>query len=186
VARRLLLGEVMNTRHSWSLLPALLLAACSAAPDDSGSPSSTKSESAATETKTPAKKTSSTCKTGTDPEALSVCHGSKGTAGRCVPVSYLGDNKDTFESGDCGESTACVPDALVKSGGAVDLKTCQAFGKEGRCFWPLAKDIAQNYDVLKSQTGTQCDPDMVCAPCINPLDQQSTGVCEIHASSACP
>jgi hypothetical protein len=98
----------------------------------------------------------------------------------------LGSFADTFERASCSEDQGCVPDDVVKAGSNLDLQKCNAvLDTEGRCFWPLAKDIVANYDMLKTATKDQCPAEMVCAPCINPLTNQPTGVCDVGASSAC-
>lgn len=117
---------------------------------------------------------------GEDPTKLTACTGTKGVKGRCVPRVSLGAFKDTFEQASCDASAACVPDEVVSKGASIKLKTCKAvLDGEGRCFWALAKDIIDNYDILKGATGAQCDADQVCAPCVNPLDRKSTHVCEL-------
>lgn len=124
---------------------------------------------------------------GKDPTSLPVCTGTKGVKGRCVERANLGSFKDTFETADCkGDSFGCVPDEVIKAGSKIELKTCKAvLGAEGRCFWPLAKDIVSNYDILKGATKDQCDDSMVCAPCVNPLTKAKTGVCETGSGGDC-
>ena len=127
---------------------------------------------------------------GEDPATLTACTGTKGVKGRCVARTKLGAFKDTFEQASCDSSAACVPDEVVSKGASIELKTCKAvLDGEGRCFWALAKDIIDNYDILKGATGSQCEPDQVCAPCVNPLDKKSTHVCELGGgggSAVCP
>lgn len=116
---------------------------------------------------------------GTDPSSLKACKGSKKTKGRCVPTAVLGSFAGTFEEASCGDDSECVPEELVKDGSAVKLTSCKAFGKEGRCFWPLAKDMLDQYELLKGETKDQCDSGMICAPCVNPLSGEETGVCSL-------
>lgn len=118
---------------------------------------------------------------GRDPSTLTVCTGTKKVKGRCVPRSFLGNFKDIFEQGDCKEATeGCVPDQVIKEGSNVKLKTCKSIADaEGRCFWPLAKQILESYEMLKGPTKSQCDPEMVCAPCVHPLTGERTGVCDV-------
>lgn len=117
---------------------------------------------------------------GVDPTTLPACTGTKGVNGRCVAREGLGEFKDTFEQASCDASAACVPDEVVSKGASIELKKCKAvLDGEGRCFWALAKDIIENYDILKGATGEQCAADQVCAPCINPIDKTSTRVCEL-------
>jgi hypothetical protein len=127
----------------------------------------------------------STPMAGTDPAGLKECTGTKGTKGRCVPGSALGAFKGTFEAADCGGDAECLPEDLVKNGSSVELKKCNAvLDNEGRCFWPLAKDIVGNYDLLKGATKDQCPADMVCAPCTNPLTHEDTHVCSLGSGGS--
>jgi hypothetical protein len=115
---------------------------------------------------------------GADPTTLKECKGTK-AKGRCVPGAALGSFKGTFEQATCEGDAECVPDEVVKAGSKVQLKKCTGIlGSEGRCFWPLAKAAVENYDLLKPSS-KDCPDDMVCAPCINPLDKKPTGVCEL-------
>lgn len=115
-----------------------------------------------------------------DPTILTACTGTKGSKGRCVPKLLLGTLADTFEKASCKESQVCLPEKLVTDGSKVKLKTCTGIGNaEGRCFWPLAKEILSKYDLLKRGTGDQCDDEQVCAPCSNPLTGQETGICSL-------
>jgi hypothetical protein len=127
---------------------------------------------------------------GADPSTLKTCTGTKGTAGRCVPTSALGSFADMIEQGSCDGGAACVPDDLVKNGSTIQLKKCTAvLNTEGRCFWPVAKDINANYDLLEGATKDQCPTGLVCAPCVNPLNKQDTGLCSLGSggggSSSC-
>lgn len=124
---------------------------------------------------------------GEDPTIFPKCTGTKGTSGRCIPSAGLGKFADTFEQADCKSDAACLPEELIKDGSAIQLKKCNAvLGNEGRCFWPLAKQVLSNYDLLKGATKDQCDdPDQVCAPCVHPVTHQDTGVCDVGAGSSC-
>jgi len=123
---------------------------------------------------------------GKDPSSLPSCKGTKGVSGRCVARSELGSFAETFEKGDCKADTeGCVPDQVIKDGSAIQLKTCKSIGDvDGRCFWPLAKQIVESYDILKGSTKDQCDADMVCAPCVHPLTKEKTGVCDTGSGGA--
>ena len=124
---------------------------------------------------------------GADPSKLAACTGTKGVKGRCVVRSGLGSFKDTFEQASCTADSACVPEDVVSKGSALELKKCKAvLDSDGRCFWALAKDIIDNYDLLKTATADQCAADQVCAPCVNPLTKESTKVCELGGSATSP
>ena len=119
---------------------------------------------------------------GQNPDDFQPCKGTKGARGRCVEKSGLGSYAETFEQGSCAGDEACVPDEVVAKGSAIELESCTGvLESEGRCFWPLAKDIIENYSLLAAATGTQCPKDMVCAPCVHPLTKEETGVCSMGA-----
>src|SRR5262249_15060459 len=114
---------------------------------------------------------------GADPTKLPACTGTKGPKGRCVPSNALGGFSGKFEQAGCKSGEECVPEEVVKDGQKIELKKCTAvLNSEGRGFWALAKDMIQNYDVLKGAT-KDCPPDLICAPCVNPLTKEETGVC---------
>ncbi|MBX3187801.1 MAG: hypothetical protein KF819_12330 [Labilithrix sp.] len=74
----------------------------------------------------------------------------------------------------------CVPDSFLTSGGA-PAKTCTAFGKEGACASTCLPEVARNTSLLQQDT---CGALELCAPCVNPLTQQATGICEIGKPGA--
>lgn len=112
---------------------------------------------------------------------LTACTGTKGSKGRCAPKVILGSFADTFEKASCKDTQVCLPEELIKNGSKVSLKKCDVAGNEGRCFWPLAKELLAKYDFLKSMTKDQCQDEQVCAPCLNPLNDQPTGICSLGA-----
>ncbi|MFO0738312.1 MAG: hypothetical protein U0270_20635 [Labilithrix sp.] len=114
-----------------------------------------------------------------DVSILTACKGTKGSAGRCTPKVFLGVFADKFEQAGCKDTQVCMPETLVKNGSNVTLKKCTVRDLEGRCFWPLAKELLAKYDFLKSQTEDQCEGEQVCAPCQNPLTGEDTGICSL-------
>ncbi|MBX3234341.1 MAG: hypothetical protein KIT84_21750 [Labilithrix sp.] len=124
---------------------------------------------------------------GQDPKILKVCTGTKGSKGRCVPDLFLtGDNAGKFEAADCPKEMSCVPEEVVAKGSKIELKKCESvLGVEGRCFWPLAKEILGNYDQLKAATKDQCEGEQVCAPCGHPVTGKATGICLLGAAHEC-
>jgi hypothetical protein len=123
---------------------------------------------------------------GTDPTRFKECKGTKaGNKGRCVPESVLGTQKGQFEQANCDPNQDCLPEDLVRDGSNVDLKKCTILGNEGRCFWPLAKQMLDQYDTLKGMSKGQCTADTVCAPCVNPLTREDTKVCTLGKNSIC-
>jgi hypothetical protein len=73
----------------------------------------------------------------------------------------------------------CVPDAFLRSGGAAPA-TCTAFGKPGACASKCIPEVAKNVDRLLQDT---CGAGDLCAPCINPLTNTVTGICELGKPS---
>jgi hypothetical protein len=140
-----------------------------------------------TGTKSAPETKSATCSApvaGKDPSAMTACTGTKGSKGRCVATASLGSFGAIFEQASCKATEACVPEEVVKQGTNIQLKTCTGvLESEGRCFWPLAKEIVSNYDILKGATKDQCEGEQVCAPCVNPLDKKETGLCSLGGGS---
>lgn len=115
-----------------------------------------------------------------DPSALEKCECKDGGAARCVPKSAI---PASFASqlGAC-DNGVCVPDKLVKSGGAAP-KTCKSIAGEGRCMNICIPEVGKQRALLNRGTGDACDDDELCVPCLNPLeDNKPTGVCEIGKS----
>lgn len=120
---------------------------------------------------------------GADPSKLPTCKGTKGTSGRCISTAESEDLA-AFEKGSCkGAGEVCAPEEIIRAGGNPELETCKAItGVEGRCFWPLAKDVLESYELLKGPTGDQCSGGMICVPCKDPRSGEATGVCKVTAS----
>jgi hypothetical protein len=117
-----------------------------------------------------------------DASTLPVCTGTKGTKGRCLEASALGATSERFEQASCSAGQACIPDDVIKAGAKLELKKCTGvLDTEGRCFWPLAKEIVANYDTLKAASH-DCAEEMICAPCVNPLTKKETGLCKLGGS----
>lgn len=104
---------------------------------------------------------------------LRACGGGKG---HC----YDGTKSEFTEqlsNAECGGGTdVCTPDTLLAAGGS-KLKSCTFFlgNKPGACLSLLVKDAAAHKDELKQDV---CDPDERCVPCVNPLDNKETHLCD--------
>lgn len=121
-----------------------------------------------------------------DPNKFPKCAcAAKGGAARCVPKDKVpGAVASQLETCDDGGPGVCVPDPLVKSGGAAP-PTCKSPFGEGRCMSVCVPQIAQNADLLNRGEGDVCAQDERCAPCLNPLkNNEPTGVCEIGKQAA--
>ena len=162
----------------------VLLGACSTA-DIEGSALDGKAKAAAD---TSTKSDSAACTSGPtvalapdDPNKYPKCAcAAKGGAARCVPKdkvpASVAGQLDTCTKNGAG---VCVPDPLVKSGGAAP-PTCKSPFGEGRCMSVCVPQIAQNADLLNRGEGDTCAVDERCAPCLNPLkNNEPTGVCDI-------
>ena len=166
---------------------ALMLVACTATDFDGSKLDGevTKpSDSASTSTQSCTSGGGATALTPMDPNTLEKCACAKGGAARCVAKDKIPSNVsavlDTCSAG------LCVPDKLVKSGGAT-LATCKSAFGDGRCVSTCIPQVAENAALLNRGEGDICDEDERCVPCLNPLDNNKpTGVCEIgKAAPAC-
>ena len=163
---------------------ALLLAACSVA-DANGTNIDGVKPSDSTST---AKSDPNACTPGggvalapQDPTQFPKCAcAAKGGAARCIPVAKVPANvAGQLEKCTEGGAGVCVPDPLVKSGGAAPATCTSPFG-EGRCMSVCVPEVAKNADLLGRGENNSCAEDERCAPCLNPLkNNEPTGVCEI-------
>jgi hypothetical protein len=159
-----------------------VVAVVACAPSDfEGDALAGKSDPASTSPKTdPNACTGAAALTPTDPGTLPACACAKGGKARCVPKDKvpgtLSAQLDTCTEGGAG---VCVPDPLVKSGGAAPPTCKSAFG-EGRCLSLCVPQVAQNASLLNRGEGDVCADDERCVPCNNPLKNgEATGVCDI-------
>lgn len=113
-----------------------------------------------------------------DPASYPKCACAKGGAARCVPKEKVpGTVASQLDA--CDGAGVCVPDDLVKSGGAAP-PTCQSSFGEGRCMSLCVPEVAKNGSLLTRGDGDVCGEDERCVPCLNPLKGNTpTGVCEI-------
>jgi hypothetical protein len=114
-----------------------------------------------------------------DPTTLQPCACQSGGKARCVKIAKM-PSQLASELAKCEDDNgACVPDTLV-AGGVKAMATCTDQGKQGRCLSlcvPLVAKYASSY--LTRGDGDACPSDERCVPCISPLDDSPTGVCEI-------
>lgn len=77
----------------------------------------------------------------------------------------------------CDGGGFCVPDDFILDGGAVEPESCLSLGDaDGRWISGCLPEVAMNAGLLPTD---EAHPGLFCVPCVNPIDQQSTGVCEI-------
>lgn len=112
-----------------------------------------------------------------NPDSFPKCACGAGGKARCIPKAVLPPQLvSQLEQCDTG---ACVPDALVKTGGKAPPTCKSAFG-EGRCMSLCVPEVAKNAGLLNRGEGNVCADDERCVPCVNPLkNNEPTGVCEI-------
>lgn len=115
-----------------------------------------------------------------DPNKFPKCACGKGGKARCVPKDKVpGEVASQLDTCTEGGAGVCVPDTLVKSGGAAPPTCKSAFG-EGRCMSLCVPEVSQNASLLNRGEGDSCAEDERCVPCNNPLKGGApTGVCEI-------
>lgn len=123
-----------------------------------------------------------------DPSSLPACcaEGATGEA-HCVPKEKTPSGYRSAMA-ECNGGGSCIPDGLIKSGGAkpASCKTT-VIGKqlEGACLSICIPKINAKKAFLNKGDCTG-GPDIVCAPCISPEDNKSTGACEIgQGKSTC-
>jgi hypothetical protein len=97
-------------------------------------------------------------------------------SGHCVPSDTIPEGfSNVVATCDGGK---CVPDSVIMSlanAGAFTPKKCvSVLGAEGRCISTCIPEVGQNMALLPVDI---CEPDERCSPCINPLNQEDTGIC---------
>src|SRR5262245_54262067 len=86
-----------------------------------------------------------TTNTNTDPNSYPACACAKGGAARCVPSAEIGSGLASQLEACTGG--ACVPDSIVKSGGAAPA-TCESPFGEGRCVSLCIPQVGANASAL--------------------------------------
>jgi hypothetical protein len=118
-----------------------------------------------------------------DPEEIAkletCCDGGEG---RCVPDDMIpaafGD-----VVGACVGGGLCVPDKIIMSlatTAAFDPKPCKSIlGADGRCLSTCVPEVNETKDLLPVDV---CEANERCTPCINPLNNEDTGICGANIS----
>jgi len=96
-------------------------------------------------------------------------------AAHCVPSAQLPPGTDVSQLSTCSGG-ACVPDSLILSGGAAPPSCKSLNGAAGVCLSVCVPQVSQYVSLLPQDV---CQSDERCAPCISPLDNESTGACDI-------
>ncbi len=126
-----------------------------------------------------------------DPDTLPACCADFVGGAHCLPDDAVpGVLRSRFAS--CAGGGACVPDPFIATGGVYEPKTCTSLqGAEGVCLSGCIPQVQEVWGILPQAV---CDDDERCVPCINPLDGQDTGACQLRytceggfgGSDACP
>jgi hypothetical protein len=117
-----------------------------------------------------------------DPSGLEKCCAKGATgAAHCMPLDKTpASYQKSMEP--CGGSAggACIPDALIKSGGARP-KDCETSRGKGVCLSVCVPSVAAKKELLERG---DCGGDEMCVPCISPLDNKPTGACDIGSGKS--
>lgn len=125
-----------------------------------------------------------------DPRTLPACCEEFVGGAHCLPAGAVpGVLQDRFAL--CAGGGYCVPDPLIATGGVYEPPACTSLqGAEGVCLSGCIPQVSEVWGILP-QDG--CDADERCVPCVNPLDGQPTGACELRytceggfGSGTCP
>jgi hypothetical protein len=112
-----------------------------------------------------------------DPSTLPACCAGVGAA-HCVPADKV---PASFASQlDACTGGYCVPDPLIRSGGAKPPSCKSLSGAAGVCMSLCIPQVAMYKTLLPQDV---CAADERCAPCISPLDGTETGVCKIGTNT---
>jgi hypothetical protein len=115
-----------------------------------------------------------------DPAKLPACAPVCGGA-HCVPTDKVPEASRPFFA-TCATGY-CLPDALIRSGGAKPPSCTSLGAAPGVCLSTCVPLVAENQDILPK---TGCAEDERCAPCTNPNDNKPTGACAIGTQKSAP
>jgi hypothetical protein len=125
-----------------------------------------------------------------DPYALPECCTDFVGGAHCVEADRVpGVLQSRFST--CSGGGYCVPDPLIGTGGVYTPPSCTSLqGAEGVCLSGCIPEVNSYWGILPQDS---CDNDERCVPCVNPLDGQVTGACELKytceggfGSGTCP
>jgi hypothetical protein len=110
-----------------------------------------------------------------DPNILEACCGEFGGGAHCVPPGLVPEDvRDLVDT--CDNGGLCIPDKFIESGGALEVKVCDSINGSGRCMSICVPQVQEFINLLQADV---CDPGELCVPCVNPLDGEATGACEL-------
>jgi hypothetical protein len=162
-------------------LPAAILLACATAGIDGTPLEGEDPATATTDASPPSVGADGQSCTGTvprvDPSSLPSCCTTG--AAHCAPGQYV-PASDQSQLAPCSGGF-CVPDKFIASGDTYVPPACTSLNNaQGVCLSVCIPQVAQYQAILPQDN---CDPDERCAPCVNPLTQQSSGACQLGQGS---
>jgi hypothetical protein len=109
-----------------------------------------------------------------DPATLTPCCMAQGGAAHCVDEAHVPPSmRGRLEA--CPSGGFCLMDPLIRGEG-VTARTCASIGgNPGACVSRCFPEVEENEGVLPQDV---CDATERCAPCVNPLTDEPTGICE--------
>lgn len=109
-----------------------------------------------------------------DPSELPACCQDLGGKAHCV-ANVPAEFQSLVSA--CEGGGFCVPDVFIETGGVHTPPKCVSLGDaEGRCLSVCVPRVAEYKDILPQD---KCAPDERCVPCVSPLDNKPTGVCDV-------
>ncbi|MEZ4401688.1 MAG: hypothetical protein R3B06_16800 [Kofleriaceae bacterium] len=112
-----------------------------------------------------------------DPSTLPTCCTDFVGGAHCLPDDTVpGVLRDKFAA--CAGGGTCVPDPFIATGGVYQPKSCTSLqGADGVCLSGCIPQVADVWGILPQEA---CADSERCVPCINPLDGQDTGACNLR------
>lgn len=107
-----------------------------------------------------------------DLASLPACGAEQGAPGRC----FDGAKTSLVGLPACSGADVCVPEKVLQANGE-KLKACKFFidDKPGVCLSVLVSDVAAHKNELQKDV---CDENERCVPCINPISNEDTHICD--------
>jgi len=113
---------------------------------------------------------------------LQACCQEIGGDAHCVPGSHVPNGVKELV-GRCDNGGYCIPDPFILAGGGLEPVECLSVNGPGVCQSSCIPQVQENYALL---TQDICDVTERCVPCINPLDGQPTGACDLELECSEP
>ncbi len=99
---------------------------------------------------------------------------------RCVPQELVHPHEAELLAA-CDNGRLCVPERLLRTGGAFVPPTCRSLGgAEGRCLSLCVPAVAEQAERLPQDL---CDDDQRCAPCVEPTTGEATPACSLSCDT---